>query len=275
MFTSHCCRRRLEQQPFCLAILLSRTSAKQTAIPTSRGWAVSHNNKTAEVLGQILPQLPVGGVFGFVVPQGFLSSSNAKDIRSFICQDFEIQEICLFPDKVFSFSDAESAVILGRRVGAGANRCKVSYRRIRETDMPRFETEYKVSSRSDVTQAALCSDASLSFRLPDLHEVWEALSSHPKLDSVAHLGQGLFFTGRDTLASTDLTTAGTRFRGAVEGFSTFRGEVLLHELPQRVWMNLDPSVIGAEKSRHNYRCAPSSAQLCFGESRAVAAEGTH
>lgn len=212
----------------------------------SRGWPISYINKTAEVLGQTLPQLPVGGVFGFVVPQGFLHSSNARDIRALICRDFEIQEICLFPDKVFSFSDAESAVILGRRASSSDARCSVSYRRVREADMPRFETDYVVSSKSSVPHAALCSDASISLRLPDLHEIWGALASFPKLESLAHIGQGLFFVGRSKLASKELTTAPTRFRGAVEGFATFGDEVMIHGLPQRTWMNLDPTVIDRE-----------------------------
>jgi len=203
-----------------------------------QGWKISRDNKTAEVLGQILPQLPVGGVFGFVVPQGFLRSRHSRDVRSLICRDFEIQEICLFPDKVFSFSDAESAVILGRRVNSEASRCKVSYRRVRETDMPRFETDYTVSSRSDVPQASLCTDTSVNFCLPDLFEVWECLGHYQRLGKIANVGQSFQFKGRDLPPEAVTITAG-QHKG-VPGFAVFDARTIFG-LPteHRVEINQD------------------------------------
>ncbi len=206
----------------------------------SQGWTISHNNKTAELLGQILPQLPVGGVFGFVVPQGFLHSSNAKDIRALICQDFEIQEICLYPDKVFSFSDAESAVILGRRVGSGASRCKVSYRRVREADMPRFETEYDVSTKSNIAHETLCSHASVSFWLPDLFDVWQSLTHCHRLSEFAELGQGFQFKGRDL--PPEAVTVATGRHGGVPGFTTFDASTIF-SLPTEHRVAVNPDVI--------------------------------
>lgn len=72
-------------------------------------------NKSAEMLWRTLPHLPEGGVFGVVLPQTVLHSDNARDLREFLGMECELREICLFPDKVFSFSDAESAVLVGRR----------------------------------------------------------------------------------------------------------------------------------------------------------------
>ncbi len=206
----------------------------------SQSQTISHVNKTAEVLGQVLPQLPVGGVFGFVVPQGFLHSSNAKNVRSLICQDFEIQEICLFPDKVFSFSDAESAVILGRRVNSPHARFKVSYRRVREADMPRFETDYDVSSRSDIPQAALCSDASVSFRLPDLFEVWKSLRHYHRLSWIAEVGQGFQFKGRDLPPDAVRVTHGQH--SGVPGFISFDARTIF-SLPTEHRVEVNPDVI--------------------------------
>lgn len=206
----------------------------------SRGWAVSHANKTAEVLGEVLPQLPVGGVFGFVVPRRFLDSDKSKDVRSLLCKNFEIQEICLLPDTVFSFSRAESAVILGRRVSSVASRCPVSYRRVDKADGSRFETDYVVSSKSDIPQTLLCSDASLSFCLPDLFEVWQNLEHCHRLEEFAELGQGFQFKGRDLPAEAVTVTAGQH--EGVPGFTTFDAATIFG-LPTEHRMVLSPDVI--------------------------------
>src|SRR5258708_7389989 len=98
-------------------------------------------NRSAEMLSRTLPQLPEGGVFGVVVPQTILHSENARDIREFLVRECELREICLFPDKVFSFSDAESAVLLGRRKRTSRQH-HVHYRRIRERELRSFRSAY-------------------------------------------------------------------------------------------------------------------------------------
>ncbi|MEO8166322.1 MAG: N-6 DNA methylase, partial [Betaproteobacteria bacterium] len=72
-------------------------------------------NKAAEMLRLTLPQLTPGSVFGLVLPQSILHGAFATDVRRFLLENFELREVSLFPDKVFKFSDAESAVLVGRR----------------------------------------------------------------------------------------------------------------------------------------------------------------
>src|SRR5579863_804858 len=71
--------------------------------------------KAAEVLARALPALPDGAVIGVVVPSNFLHSKNTSGIRELLGTCFEISEITLFPDSMFSFSSAESAIILARK----------------------------------------------------------------------------------------------------------------------------------------------------------------
>jgi len=59
--------------------------------------------------------MPRDGVFGVVVPQSILINKSAKQIRNDLLWGFEISEICLFPDKVFQFSDVESALLIGQK----------------------------------------------------------------------------------------------------------------------------------------------------------------
>ena len=198
-------------------------------------------NKSVEVLWRTLPQLPAGGVFGVVLPQTVLHSDNARDLREFLVSECELKEICLFPDGVFSFSDAESAIIIGRRKKTvGTN--KVGYHRIRERELRSFRSDYSIPYARTVRQSRFSADALVSLIIPELEEVWLACSDNPKLADVADLGQGLIYHG-EALPSGSTTYSDQQFVGSYPGFVFFDRGLQLHELPSRYWMNLDPAVI--------------------------------
>jgi hypothetical protein len=201
---------------------------------------LSFNNKSAEMLWRTLPQLPDGGVFGVVLPQTFLHSENARDIREFLVRQCEFREICLFPDKVFSFSDAESAVLVGRRKVASQNQLR--YHRIRERELPSFRSGYNASPSRTIFQSRFLRDESFSLRLPDLEELWNACADNPTLADVASVGQGLIFHGKN-LPPGGTTYSEERFRGGHQGFVLFDRGLQLHQLPTAYWMNLASSVI--------------------------------
>jgi len=201
-------------------------------------------NKAAEMLWRTLPRLPDGGVFGVVLPQNFLHSDNARDLREFLIREYELKEICLFPDKVFSFSDAESAVLIGRRKRVDGQN-KVRYRRIREREIPSFRSEYAASTRS-VSQSRFGPAKLFSLRLPDLEEVWTACKDLPTLADVAATAKGLDYYGQ--VPSGSVKYSRERVSGTHRGFVRFDRGLQLHELPKRYWMNLDPSVVSSPRS---------------------------
>ena len=202
-------------------------------------------NKSAEILWRTLPQLPDGGVFGVVVPQTILHGANTRDLRELVMREYELKEICLFPDKVFSFSAAESAIILGRRRRvAGQNR--VRYHRIRERELGSFRCDPPSLIVRDVLQSRFSRDKDLSFRLPDLEEVWNALADYPPLADVAALSKGLDYLGQLPPGATAYSEQ--RFPGSQPGFVRLDRRVQLHQLPRLYWMNLDPLVIGSARS---------------------------
>jgi hypothetical protein len=198
-------------------------------------------NKSAEVLWRTLPHLPEGGVFGVVLPQTILYSDNAHDLREFLSRECELREICLFPDKVFSFSDAESAILVGRRKTPGGQN-EVRYRRIREWERDRFRSDYTASTTRIVRQSRFSANTSFSLRLPELEEVWCAFADNPILSDVASVGQGLIYRGAD-LPSGSTTYSEEEFAGRHLGFVLFDRGLRLHELPKTHWMNLDPAII--------------------------------
>ena len=198
-------------------------------------------SKSAEMLWRTLPQMPVGAVFGVVLPQTFLHSDNARDLREFLVRECELREICLFPDKVFSFSDAESAILVGRR-GRATNGNYVRYRRVRDRGLAAFRLDYSASATRWVSQSRFAMERLFSLRIPDLEDVWSAFADNPTLATAAVLGQGLTYYGEDEL-SDNLTYSDEEFAGSYRGFVLFDRDLHLHELPEHHWMNLDPSVI--------------------------------
>ena len=200
-------------------------------------------NRATEVLWRTIPQLSPGSVFGVVLPQTFLHSQKAVEVRRFLAQNCELKEICLFPDKVFSFSDAESAVLLGRRFPSPSPKdFKTRYRHVREPQMPQFRESFEVSRTEMISQSQFCQSADCDFRVPDLAGVWEALSGMTTLGEIADVGQGLVYLGRD-LPEGATTYSDQQFSGAVQGFVRFGSQLNLHQLPSLWWMNLNPDVI--------------------------------
>ncbi len=198
-------------------------------------------NKSAELVWQTVPQLPEGGVFGIVLPQTFLHSKNAKDLREFLVRECEIKQICLFPDEVFPFSDAESAVLVGRRKKVtGQNR--VLYRRIRERQFQSFRSDYVASTSRTVSQSRFSRDKSFSLRVPELEEVWSVFTDNPTLADIAVVEQGLIYHG-ERQRHGKIAYSRDRFPRSHQGFALFDRDINLHQLPQRYWMNLDSTVI--------------------------------
>jgi len=229
-----------------------------------RGVEAQYVNRTAEVMGRTLPHLPSGAVFGFVVPQGLLHSANARNLRQLLLDEFEIKEICLFPDKVFAFSDMESAIVLGRRPRPRQPpRPELRYRRVRERDLGSFKFAYAATSQHFVDRARFGQADGWDMRIPDLEVVWECCQNLPRLSDIAELGQGLAYKSTKDLPKGTLRYSRRRFSGAGLGFLHFdiregaigpgeeiasfddfpRRPVGLHELPTAAWLNLDPEVI--------------------------------
>ena len=219
-----------------------RSYARQGAAPV----VIS---KAAEMLRRALPELKQGSVFGIVLPQTVLHSAFAADVRRFLVENFELREISLFPDKVFSFSDVESTLLIGRRVPTrSAQQTTLRFRRVRERQMPAFRETYETQSSRIVDQSRFNEDVRWDMRVPDLEDVWLALASNPAATTLAEFGTGLLYKGRD-LDQGVRTFADERFPGAKRGFVRLeRGRPSLHEVPKLYWMNLAEAALSRRRS---------------------------
>lgn len=211
---------------------------------SNAGTNIVVKNKAAEMLRLTLSELAPGSVFGVVLPQTILHGAFAKDVRRFLIENFELREVSLFPDKVFPFSDAESAVIVGRRLDAGTKpRSKVRFRRIREWQMAAFQKEYAAASTRHVDQSRFEASPRNELLVPDLEELWLALGLNPVLHDFAMIRQGLIYHGEENLPAGTMTYSEKSFPGAKQGFVRLEGNPDLHELPKPFWMNLDRDAI--------------------------------
>jgi len=202
---------------------------------------LSFVNKSVEMLWRTLPKLRGSAVFGLALPQSFLHNSNAKEAREMLLNTFELREVCLFPDRVFSFSDAESVVLLGRRKAAKYEN-SVRYRRVRERQLSSFRSTYEASSTIEVKQSRFSNEHDQSLRLADLLEIWSYCANYPTLEDVASAGQGFIFHGAQ-LPKGSNTFSQKKFPGSQPGFIHFDQGLHLHDLPQQYWVNLNPEVI--------------------------------
>ncbi len=201
-------------------------------------------NKAVEMLRRSLSSMQPGSVFGFVMPQSMLHGKFAKEVRKLLLEDFELREISLFADNVFSFADVESAVLIGRRISQPSRtNGNVRFQRIREWQMEEFKSSYQDSSEI-VHQSHFRKADEYDLRIPDLWKLWEFTSPQPKLGDVSKLGQGLFYVGSNKLSKGSQTFSETKFDGTVHGFARFEpGSICLHELPRTYWMSLASDVV--------------------------------
>ncbi len=220
------------------------SSERQEAASNSRD--AIHVNKAAEVLHRITVNMQPGAVFGVVLPQGLLHDKNAASLRQFLVTNFEMREICLLPDKVFTFSGAESTVLLGRRLQPGRrNRSPILYRQVREPDIENFKKTYEATWDSEVQSSRFSAANQWNFFVPDLEEVWKFCPELPQFGSIADIGQGFQFRSRSDpqFPEQSLTETSEQRDGLVEGFVRLRETLQTHRQPDVSWLNLHPSII--------------------------------
>jgi type I restriction-modification system DNA methylase subunit len=152
-------------------------------------------NKTAEMLRRILPTLDKNAVLGVIVPRSFLHAADARDVRRMLLNSFQILEICVFPDRVFRFSDLETALILARGTPEGTNpRGPVLFRRVREHSLAAFRNDARVTEEDLVPGRFFRDNADANLSVPELRRLWTA-RAWPTLADIATIQQGLSYHG--------------------------------------------------------------------------------
>ena len=202
------------------------------------------NNKAVEMLRRTLASMQPGSVFGFVMPQSMLHGRFARDVRKLMLDEFELREISLFADNVFSFADVESTVLIGRRTTRStASKSKVRFRRIREWEMDRFRSTYESTAPKQVQQTRFVESNDWDMRIPDLEEVWSELSDCQVVSEKCDIGLGLFYHSKH-LPSDAKTYSTKKFEGAIQGFYRIEpADIAITNQPTLYWMNLQKEAL--------------------------------
>ena len=212
---------------------------------TKKGEYLEYDNKAAEVLWRTLPYMPVGSVFGVVMPRGFLENKNSTSLRKLLVENFELREICILPDKVFEFGDHESAIILGKKQITKKRTNKINVLRVREKTLRDFKASY-CAATTTVPQKRFFSSKHFSLYVPELDEVWQYCNDFPKLMTAANVGKGFDFRGKDLPKGT-ITYDKKRFKGATRGFRKITGQLMTYDIPEMYYLNLSSEAIKSHR----------------------------
>jgi len=224
---------------------LESTAAASTVLLTNPPF---QEGKALTLLERTLPNLPVGGVFGAVLPATLLFSdkNRPKQLREWLATHCQLGEVSLFPDGLFSFADQECAIVLGRRLPKGAPTRSMStrLRRVREHEREAFAQDYRFTTSRVQSQSRFAEQSDAELWIPEFDEdVWSWFRHLPRLESIAEEpGKGLEYkgTGKPKNAATIEDGA---FPGSVEGFDSSEGDWGIHDHPTIRYFNLDDAVI--------------------------------
>lgn len=204
---------------------------------------LKYNNKAAEIFFRAATSMQPGAIFGFVLPQNFVVNRRFSELRRDILSRFELGEIVLLPDKVFTFSDSESVILLGRKQPE-VKSYAIPYRRLRESQVQTFRENFAMPRASMVPAERFQEEAGYSFLLPELDGLWRICSTLPRFEQIAQVGQGFSFRSIEGgLSSNSITESAQPLPGLVPAYVRLRENLQTHEAPDECWVNLDSSVI--------------------------------
>ncbi|RJQ22632.1 MAG: hypothetical protein C4560_02270 [Nitrospiraceae bacterium] len=146
--------------------------------------------KPLEFLRRSLPNLPEGALIGLVLPRSFLDSTAYKEERKFLLNNFEINAITTLPDKIFLYSEAETAIVSARKREPQKSR-NFPYTEVRSEHREAFKTKSAFTWRDKAPQSYFYGTKENRLIVPFLKEVWDRIGSYPILREVALIKTGI------------------------------------------------------------------------------------
>ena len=146
--------------------------------------------KPAELISRILIHLHPEGVLGMVLPRTFADGKAYASTRRLLADRYGQIELTVLPDRAFA-ADAEVALLIASEP-IPHDRCRVSTRRVADTrnDWIKFDRYHQISSESQ--EQLTPSEAINRLVIPDLHDIWNDLQSHPVLaDYSSRISRGV------------------------------------------------------------------------------------
>jgi len=147
-------------------------------------------HKPVELLYRVLDNIDAGGLLGFVLPQKFLDGRGYKKARKTLAERYEEIELVSLPDRIFSISQHETALLIARKQVAVHKKSRISFTFVDRRDRQGFLREYNYSWRAKEVKDFKQAETTLA--VPDLAEIWKELSGLPKVgDEFPEIHRGI------------------------------------------------------------------------------------
>lgn len=251
----------LERESRRARILLANPPFEKFTASEHRYYKAESVNLTAqtkpvEMMLRTLPHLAKGGVkpavFGLVVPQRVLHSTEATDIRRTLAENFELAEVAIFADNLFEKSKHEVTVLLGRRKPAKTTPAPVRYRSVRREGMAQFRENFAFSSEQPVVPARLAVAPAFDWRIRELDAVWSFLSQSQTLGDLAFVQKGFEFKSEEELDGQAVESDKPK-AGWTQGFIRAEGSFGVWQEPPLVWLNYSKRLLRRVGAPHKPR----------------------
>ena len=204
------------------------------------------NGQAAELLRRVLRSSQPGTAFGVVVPQTILDGNWFTALRRELLEQCDVQEVTVFPDKVFQFADVETGIILARKRPASARPSpQYIFRRVRETGMAGFVSEYRADQNVEASVQERRDTEDARLLIPRLAALWISTKNVKPFSSIAGITHGLFFLPKThaNYPRGEVTTSEKQLPGLAEGYATATGRWETHRSPKTTGFNLNLKVI--------------------------------
>ena len=174
---------------------LERNTAKTTILignPPFEKFFVNGTElpKPAHLLNRALPSMFKAGMIGMVLPRSFLDSQEYRSERAFLLKDFEILSLTVLPDKVFLHSDAETAILVAKKLKNKISNL-TTYREVNDHHKDRFRLNAEVTWEDKIPQTYFSERQQNRFIVPVLRQLWDYLGTLPRLEDYAEIKIGV------------------------------------------------------------------------------------
>lgn len=148
---------------------------------------LTSKHKPIEILNKVLSSPPK--LLGFVLPRIFISGNRYKQIRKILSSTYSSFDVLALPDNVFRYSSADTVLLIASGDNTGIIDLNIG--QVLKKDLDKFYTDYRPSyaaHKKIIADPKIFDD---SIWIPELNEIWDALSSLKKLGNNAEIHRGL------------------------------------------------------------------------------------
>jgi hypothetical protein len=146
--------------------------------------------KPIELLRRALPNLPPQAFIGLVLPRSFIDGADYKKERESVLSNFDLVSITALPDRIFLYSDAETAIVVARKQKP-ESRTSVIFREVRDKDRDVFRIRGQITWEDKVPQSYFKDTMEGRLHVPLLRQIWERLENYSRLGSLVEIKKGV------------------------------------------------------------------------------------